>query len=101
MIYLYIKKEIMRNIVKLTERDLSRIIKKIVSEEQKFEFYDEMETYKSQKLAEKFIKDIKIELERPYMGRRKSFDEKVKMVKPTLEEIISAVKRVINDYENM
>jgi hypothetical protein len=91
----------MRNIVKLTERDLSRIVKKVVSEEQKFEFYDEMETYKSQKLAEKFIKDIKVELERPYMGRRKSFDEKVKMVKPTLEEIILAVKRVIDDYENM
>jgi hypothetical protein len=91
----------MKNIVKLTEKDLSRIIKKIVSEEQKFEFYDEMETYKSQKLAEKFIKDIKVELERPYMGRRKSFDEKVKMVKPTLEEIILAIKRVISDYENM
>ena len=91
----------MRQVVKLNERDLSRIVKKIVSEENKFEFYDEMETYKSQKLAEKFIKDIKVELERPYMGRRKSFDEKVKMVKPTLEEIISAVKRVINDYENM
>ena len=91
----------MRNIVKLTERDLSRIVKKVVSEEQKFEFYDEMETYKSQKLAEKFIKDIKVELERPYMGRRKSFDEKVKMVKPTLEEIILAVKRVIDDYENL
>jgi hypothetical protein len=91
----------MRNISKITERDLSRIVKKIVSEEQKFEFYDEMETYKSQKLAEKFIKDIKVELERPYMGRRKSFDEKVKMVKPTLEEIILAIKRVISDYENM
>jgi hypothetical protein len=61
----------------------------------KFEFFDEVETYKSQKLAEKFIKDIKAELGRPYLGKGNQ------MVKPTLKEIISAVKRVINDYENM
>jgi hypothetical protein len=91
----------MRQTNRITERDLSRIVNKIVSEEKKFEYFDEMETYKSQKLAEKFIKDIKIELERPYMGRRKSFDDKMKMEKPTLKEIISAVKRVIDEYENM
>jgi hypothetical protein len=90
----------MKKAVRLTERDLTRIVKKVISEENEFEFFDEFEQSKSQELANEFIKDVKKELNRPYMDRFKSFDEKRKMRKPTLEEIISAVKQIIERYEN-
>jgi len=90
----------MKKVVRLTERDLTRIVKKVISEENEFEFFDEFEQSKSQELAKEFIEDVKKELNRPYMARFVNFDEKRKMRKPTLEEIILAVKRVIERYEN-
>jgi len=96
----------MAKIVKLTEAELIKNIKNAISsymgsKEEPPQFYDELQDREEMKMAEKFIKDIKAELERPYLGRFKSWDEPRKMRKPKLKEIIGAIKRVIADYENM
>jgi broad specificity phosphatase PhoE len=89
----------MKQVVKLTESDLNRIINKVIYEEKKFQYFDEMEQFDSQEKAKEFIKELKLELDRPYLDRFESWDKKRKMRKPTLEEIIKSVKRVINRYE--
>ena len=87
--------------VRLTESDLIRVINKVISEQKKFQYFDEVEQFDSQEKAKEFIKELKLELDRPYLDRFEGWDKKRKMRKPTLEEIINSVRQVIDKYENM
>jgi hypothetical protein len=87
--------------IRLTESDLIRVINKVISEQKKFQYFDEVEQFDSQEKAKEFIKELKLELDRPYLDRFESWDKKRKTRKPTLKDIINSVRQVIDKYENM
>ena len=95
----------MRKIVKLTESDLNRLVKKVIKEQEVSEFYfktsdDDNEPYKSPNRKERMmVKSFKKEIMDNLVSG--GTDWSVNNENPHLKDLIDGIRRVCDKFESL